>query len=420
MTAWIEVEWRSPDGKVKRVGRTSRSRTDTQALKAKGWRVSGYFTGHREPGSSKKLYKKHPTFELARAAKTELDRSLAVGAYTPQAQRRQKLDTYVEAMLAAAHSIEPSTKAGYQDSYNNHIREALGHKPMESINKDVLQRFMNELIEKKGSGTVNVVGRFLTKVMKLAAKDGIYASSPMEGVETPKARPKEVQPRSVDDVEVLADAIEPRYRVAVLLAAYAGLRGGEVGGLRLKDVDLLRGTITVNQAVRTVRGQAQLATPKTSAGRRRIVLPTFLLEELRVHVSKFVENPSAPETLVFTSTKGLLVSHLTLNKALRQAAARAGVPRPTFHTLRHTSAALSIAAGAHPKAIQARFGHSDIQTTLNVYGHLFESLDQELADGLDKMRQTRALPSAAVEVDDADFAFDSDDETSVEATQAVS
>ena len=54
-----------------------------------------------------------------------------------------------------------------------------------------------------------------------------------------------------------------------------------------------------------------------------------------------------------------------------------------FHDLRHTAVALAIAEGAHPKAIQARMGHSSIQVTLDRYGHLFPALDQQIATGLD-------------------------------------
>jgi integrase len=61
-------------------------------------------------------------------------------------------------------------------------------------------------------------------------------------------------------------------------------------------------------------------------------------------------------------------------------------PAPTFHHLRHTAAALAIAEGAHAKAIQARLGHASITTTLNLYGHLFPSLDVELAECLDEVR----------------------------------
>lgn len=72
-----------------------------------------------------------------------------------------------------------------------------------------------------------------------------------------------------------------------------------------------------------------------------------------------------------------------------------------FHDLRHTAVALAIAEGAHPKAIQARLGHASITMTLNTYGHLFPSLDVELADRLDavcadrlaaRMRHAEVVP----------------------------
>ena len=55
-----------------------------------------------------------------------------------------------------------------------------------------------------------------------------------------------------------------------------------------------------------------------------------------------------------------------------------------FHDLRHTSVALAIAAGAHPKAIQVRMGHSSINVTLDRYGHLFPELDEAIATAFDR------------------------------------
>ena len=61
-----------------------------------------------------------------------------------------------------------------------------------------------------------------------------------------------------------------------------------------------------------------------------------------------------------------------------------------WHDLRHTAAALAIASGAHPKAIQERLGHSSIQVTLDVYGHLFPSLEETLAERLDEVAREAA------------------------------
>ena len=80
------------------------------------------------------------------------------------------------------------------------------------------------------------------------------------------------------------------------------------------------------------------------------------------------------------------------------------MPPPVFHDLRHTSVALAIAEGAHPKAIQARLGHASITTTLNTYGHLFPSLDVELADVRAEARAARlrhAGDAGVVEIESA-------------------
>ena len=82
------------------------------------------------------------------------------------------------------------------------------------------------------------------------------------------------------------------------------------------------------------------------------------------------------------------------NRFWRLAKAKAGVSC-RFHDLRHTSVALAIAAGAHPKAIQVRMGHSSITVTLDRYGHLFPELDEAIADAFDQ-RWVAARTAAGV------------------------
>ena len=77
-----------------------------------------------------------------------------------------------------------------------------------------------------------------------------------------------------------------------------------------------------------------------------------------------------------------LVNSSFWNNHFRPAMAKAGV-KCRVHDLRHTSVALAIAAGAHPKAIQSRMGHSSINVTLDRYGHLFPELDESIASAFD-------------------------------------
>jgi site-specific recombinase XerC len=66
-----------------------------------------------------------------------------------------------------------------------------------------------------------------------------------------------------------------------------------------------------------------------------------------------------------------------------------------FHGLRHSAASILIAQGVHPKAIQELLRHSSIQFTMDIYGHLFEQVQQETADKMDEvLGQQKANPRA--------------------------
>jgi integrase len=88
-----------------------------------------------------------------------------------------------------------------------------------------------------------------------------------------------------------------------------------------------------------------------------------------------------------------------MKRHFHKAVERAGLPPMRFHDLRHTAAALAIAAGAHPLEIKTRLGHASITTTLNIYGHLFKALDERLAGSLDAVQ--REAEASLVDLDSA-------------------
>ncbi len=112
--------------------------------------------------------------------------------------------------------------------------------------------------------------------------------------------------------------------------------------------------------------------------------------------------PLAPDDLVFppiTTKNGVARTEFLYAESVRRyilkpALAAAGLPSDfRTHDLRHTCASLLVSLGAHPRAIMERLGHSDITITLNVYGHLFPSLEEQPPDGLDELY--RSTTSAA-------------------------
>ena len=131
------------------------------------------------------------------------------------------------------------------------------------------------------------------------------------------------------------------------------------------------------QLIRMGAGDWLRKEPKTASSVRSITVSSFTAAALAEHLERFAAD--GPDGLVFTNTAGNpLISSSFHTHAFGPALHRAGL-RCRFHDLRHTSVALAIAAGAHPKAIQHRMGHSSINVTLDRYGHLFPELDEATA-----------------------------------------
>jgi integrase len=196
-------------------------------------------------------------------------------------------------------------------------------------------------------------------------------------------RAPEMRVATVTQVAALAEAIHHRFRALVLVAAYAGLRWGELVGLRVKRVDLLHGRITVAEQATEIDGHFTWGPPKTEAGRRTVTLPAVAAEALAEHLATYSQ--PGPEGLVFTSTEGGLLRRSNFKRRVWRPAIRAaGVAGLRFHDLRHTSATLSIAAGASTRELMARMGHSSSAAALR-YQHVMAGRDAAIAAALDEL-----------------------------------
>lgn len=227
-------------------------------------------------------------------------------------------------------------------------------------------------------------------IFATAEEAGILSRSPCRGVKLPPTDQRNPRFLSPEDLAILAEAHPKRYRALILFAGYSGLRFGEVVGLRLERVDFLRSRVTVTDTIVEVAGHLHRGPTKTGRG-RLVTLPRFVTEQIAAHLSLY---PSSPEELVFKAPEGGPIRRSAFRfRVFLPAIERAGLETLRIHDLRHTAAALAIRAGAHPKAIQERLGHASVATTLNVYGHLFPALDEELAARLDDVARTAAGPT---------------------------
>jgi integrase len=145
----------------------------------------------------------------------------------------------------------------------------------------------------------------MSKIMRSAVQAGLVTSSPCDGVKMPRIERMEMHFLTTPEVDRLAEAMDPRYRAVVLLAAYGGLRASELFGLRAKRVDVLRRQVTIAETVVDVGGHLHFGPPKTRAGNHTVPLPRVASEPLGEHLAT---DARTPEDLVFTAPEGGPVS----------------------------------------------------------------------------------------------------------------
>ena len=190
-------------------------------------------------------------------------------------------------------------------------------------------------------------------------------------------------------VLAIADALPVRYRAMALLATFAGLRWGELAGLRRENIDLEACEIRiVETTAEPDRGSLLAETPKSRAGRRTVPFPADLVRELRWHLERFAE-PGA-RGLVFVGPKGARLRRSNFRPIWYAARSKAGAPDLHFHDLRHVGGTLAAATGASLKELMARLGHSSTRAAL-IYQHATRDRDQAIAKALGSLvREVRS------------------------------
>ena len=233
----------------------------------------------------------------------------------------------------------------------------------------------------------------LTSAFNTAVDEELVETSPVK-VRDPKAttssKPRPLTPPDSAQIDQLVEAMPERLRLAVLLAAWGGLRYGELAGLRRSDLEL-SGTYPVVRVARSVSfapGQdVRVKTPKTAAGVRTVALPSWLKPLISQHLLVYAQSGDAG--LVFASATGGFLWPSSFYRHWHRARAVAGLPDLRVHDLRHHAAVRAsqalAQAGESFSAVQARLGHSSARAALR-YQHAASGADLRIAEVLDIMR----------------------------------
>lgn len=231
--------------------------------------------------------------------------------------------------------------------------------------------------------------RLLRAAMTTAAGDGLVQANPctIRGGATPRravGRSRSVAERLLSPSQVAdaAAAMPARYRVLVLMAAWSGLRQGELLALTRVDLDLdaIPARVMVRKAVRrTDAGEVRMDVPKTASSVRVVTLPDPLTQALRDHLEEFVSLKQG--ALVFATRTGSTPARSNLGSTWRRACTTAGVPQVRLHDLRHVAQVFAAEAGATLPELMARLGHATPAAAM-VYLHARTDRDGQLARAL--------------------------------------
>jgi integrase len=385
-----------PD-RERRGGLTCRDRWESVSLLSSDRRVSIHA---RQLKSGKKAYDvklRRPngkqytrSFRSLREAqeyqRVELSSHLR-GSWADSSGSGLQLSEYAREWLELKVELRPRTIELYEWLLRVHIVPALGATRLHSISPQMVRRWHASLraSSEVGGSTAAKAYRLLHAVLATAVEDELLRRNPCAvrraGIERAAERPV----ATIDEIAALADAIEPRYRATVLLAAWAGLRYGELAGLQRRDLDPTGGTVRVERQLTELRdGSSILGPPKTDAGRRLVAIPPHILRDLVEHLAKFVGlDPTSP---VFTTPEQTTLRRSNFNRRTwRPACEAVGIP-PTFrfHDLRHTHNTLAAMRGASTRELMSRMGHSSPRAA-PIYQHATSQRDRTLANSLAKL-----------------------------------
>ncbi len=267
---------------------------------------------------------------------------------------------------------------------------------LDKINVRTIQKFVTQLTEeKKVNAKGEVIGNlspktikhhiaFISTVFDYAVRMQMLQSNPCKNVTLPTITTKEREIYTLDEVQQMLILFENesevnfKYVIFFTLAAFTGLRRGELLGLEWKDFDFESRLMTVVRTSEWTKEKGIYTdTPKTKSSNRMLKIPSELTDKLLLFKewqnryktnigSKWVENDR-----LFTKWNGEPMGMRSPYKFFEKFCKRTGMRFVSIHSFRHFNATAMILNGVDVKTVQACLGHNDANTTLSIYAHSF-------------------------------------------------
>ena len=293
------------------------------------------------------------------------------------------------------------TQESYSYIVEGHLIPSLGKVVLSDLQPQDIQRYYAEKLNKgRTDGKGGLSGRsvvyhhrILSKALDYAVKMGVVVRNVANLVEPPRVKKVTMNTLSTEEVtRFLEAAKETDYYVFFATLLYTGLRRGELLALRWRNLDLIKGNLTVVEtAYKLGNGDYIIKEPKTAHSRRSVTLSTSLIELFRAYridqeLLRIQLGVSLnADDFVFIRPDGSPLNPSAVSLAFRRITHKAGLKDIRIHDLRHTHATLMLQAGVNPKVVSERLGHASISITLDIYSHVLPGMQEAAAEKFDKL-----------------------------------
>lgn len=335
------------------------------------------------------------------------------------------LDQWIEQYVMV--NLKPNSQAAYKGIVNNHIKPAVGHYKLQTLNPSTLQSFVNAQKDKGFSKNhVDLILSTFKGALNYAIEPlQLIQNNPMIYVKPPKMA-KTPRKRIILEKHEWFQIIErfnpeSKWYIPLMIGFHTGLRIGEVFGLTWSDIDLKKGTIMVNKQQLRYKPNAAIkckwcfSPPKSKASNRTVKIGKTLIEALKKERLKQKQNKLAcgeyfiryktrylsddlhelipvyddqdTVDLVCIGDDGKWLNPDGFSSCSKIIKRELNI-KFDFHSLRHTHATMLAESGVNPKTLQIRLGHEKIETTLQTYIHDTKAMQDETVDIFERIMST--------------------------------
>lgn len=350
-----------------------------------------------DPATGKRIRVTRQGFNSKKEAQLELSRlKIEVEEQGYKKNVRYKFKDVYELWLEQyKNTVKESTLHKTITIFENHILPIYGDMYMDKITVTHCQKAINQWY--KVLKHYKLLNNYTKAIFKYGISLGLISDNPVTRVTIPVKKDTVMEDiaqnfYSKEELQLLFECLKKEDNLKQLVLfrvlAFTGARKGETLALTWKDINFEQKTISINKTLtRGLKNKLIVQTPKTATSRREIAIDDEtlrLLKEWRKQQKsdyfKLGFNTMNPKQLVFSNLSNNFMQPPKIGHSLDRIINKYELKRITVHGFRHTHCSILFESGATIKEVQDRLGHSDVQTTMNIYAHVTEKAKEKTAD----------------------------------------